>query len=287
VKRSGWGEADIVEYEQIVFAFCLLVPSVIALRKLLPGYDSVIISALSPFRLLMAILLLTIPVQAKDVAFQIIDWPTTDNPVLRFTFDKLKQLDGSSRMRGYVMNVSAQNLSAQLIPGARFSVYLFDKNKVRVGEDFITLNNVGPNETVKVQFTVMTSGVPASLSIQNTAQNPKTISLTVNSIPQGATLRVDENELGPTPRIINVGIGKHTLTFSKEGFTVGNYPLEISPQDVSGGSVTYELGSSVFDSIELRDGSVLNGDLVSVSGMDVEIRLGGTIQHIDRTRSDG
>ena len=133
MKRSGWGEADIVEYEQIVFAFCLLVPSVIALRKLLPGYDSVIISALSPFRLLMAILLLTIPVQAKDVAFQIIDWPTTDNPVLRFTFDKLKQLDGSSRMRGYVMNVSAQNLSAQLIPGARFSVYLFDKNKVRVG----------------------------------------------------------------------------------------------------------------------------------------------------------
>jgi hypothetical protein len=29
----------------------------------------------------MAILLLTIPVQAKDSAFQIVDWPTTDNPV--------------------------------------------------------------------------------------------------------------------------------------------------------------------------------------------------------------
>jgi hypothetical protein len=34
----------------------------------------------------------------------------------------------------------------------------------------------------------------------------------------------------------------------------------------------------------LRDGSVLNGDLVSVSGMDVEIRVGGNLQHIDRNR---
>jgi hypothetical protein len=34
----------------------------------------------------------------------------------------------------------------------------------------------------------------------------------------------------------------------------------------------------------LRDGSVLNGDLLSVSGMDVEIRVGGNIQHVDRNK---
>jgi hypothetical protein len=45
-----------------------------------------------------------------------------------------------------------------------------------------------------------------------------------------------------------------------------------------------ELGSSAFDSIELRDGSVLNGDLVSIAGMDAEIRVGGSIQHIDRNK---
>jgi PEGA domain len=106
----------------------------------------------------------------------------------------------------------------------------------------------------------------------------------VNSIPQGAVVKLDQIEAGTTPRIIEVAVGKHTLTFSKEGFTAGAYPLEISPQDVSGGSVTYELGASAFDSIELRDGSVLNGDLVSISGMDVEIRVGGTIQHIDRNK---
>ena len=81
-----------------------------------------------------------------------------------------------------------------------------------------------------------------------------------------------------------MGVGKHTLTFLKEGFTAGNYPLEISPQDVLGGSVSYELGASAFDLIELRDGSLFTGDLVSISGMDVEIRVGGSIQHIDRNK---
>ncbi len=97
-------------------------------------------------------------------------------------------------------------------------------------------------------------------------------------------LKVDGNELGTTPRIIQVGVGKHTLTFNKEGFTTGNFPLDISAEDVSGGTVSYELGAAAFDSIEMRDGSLLNGDLVSISGMDVEIRVGGNLQHIDRNK---
>jgi hypothetical protein len=48
--------------------------------------------------------------------------------------------------------------------------------------------------------------------------------------------------------------------------------------------VTFELGAAAYDTVELRDGSVLSGDLVSVSGMDVEIRVGGAIQHIDRNK---
>lgn len=90
--------------------------------------------------------------------------------------------------------------------------------------------------------------------------------------------------MGATPRMIYVGPGKHMLNFSKEGFAAGNFPLEISRDDVSGGTISYELGASAFDSIELRDGTVLSGDLVSVSGMDVEIRIGGSIQHLDRNK---
>jgi hypothetical protein len=115
-------------------------------------------------------------------------------------------------------------------------------------------------------------------------QAPRAISLTVNSTPQGALLKLDGVEQGPTPRLISVGSGKHSLSFSKEGFTVGTFPLEIGPNDVSGGSVNFELGAASFDSIELRDGSVLNGDLVSISGMDVDVRVGGSIQHINRNQ---
>jgi hypothetical protein len=252
------------------------------------GYDdSVMIAALIPsrvFRLSIVLLLGVLPALAKDAPLQVIDWPATGAPVVRFTFGKFKPLPGMGNLHGYVMDITAENLSLKLIPSARFSLYLFDKNKVRIGEDAIALSNVGPGETVKFETTVTASGQPVSVSIQESAQVPKSISLTVNSTPQGAMLKLDGTELGTTPRMINVGIGKHTLTFSKEGFNTGNLPLEISSNDVSGGTVSYELGASTFDSIEMRDGSVLNGDLVSISEMDVEIRVGGSIQHIDRNK---
>jgi hypothetical protein len=236
------------------------------------------------FCLSLIFLLISFSAAAKDSPLQVIDWPETGTPVLRFTFGKFKQLPGSNTVRGYVMDTMAENLSTRAISAAQFSVYLFDKNKVRIGEDVIALNNVGPGETVKFQTTVAASGTPVSVAVKNMAQAARDISLTVNSSPQGAMLKVDGNEVGTTPRLIKVGIGKHILTFSKEGFSAGNFPLEISSADVSGGSVSFELGSSAFDSIELRDGSVLNGDLVSIAGMDVEIRVGGSIQHIDRNK---
>ena len=60
--------------------------------------------------------------------------------------------------------------------------------------------------------------------------------------------------------------------------------MEIGPDDASGGSVSYELGSAVHDTIELRDGSVLSGDLVSVSGMQIVVRIGGNNQTFDRNQ---
>jgi hypothetical protein len=221
---------------------------------------------------------------AKDVPLQTIDWPATGTPVLRFTFGKFRSLPDMGQLHAYVMDVAAENLSSKPIPSARFSVYLFDKGKVRVGEDAIELSNVSPGETVKFETTVTTSGAPVSVSIEDAIQMVRPISLTVNSTPQGATLRLDGVMQGPTPRLITVGPGKHTLAFSKEGFMAGTFPLEIGPNDVSGGTVNYDLGAASFDMVELRDGTVLNGDLVSISGMDVQVRVGGTIDHIDRNK---
>ncbi len=240
--------------------------------------------ALRCFSVALACLLFGLPSLAKDTPMQVIDWPATGTPVVRFTFGKFKALPGMGNLHAYVMDTTAENLSHKVIPSARFSIYLFDKNKVRIGEDAIGLTNVGPGEVVRFETTVTTSGTPVAVSIADTTQAPKTITLTVNSTPQGAMLKLDGTEVGVTPRLITVGAGRHTLVFSRDGFTAGTFPLEISPNDVSGGTVSFELGAASFDSIELRDGSVLNGDLISINGMDAEIRVGGVIQHIDRNK---
>jgi len=182
----------------------------------------------------------------------------------------------------YISDVEALNLSDKAISGASFSLYLFDKGKARIGQGYINLTNVSAGETVKFQITIAASGSPTSLALSTSA--PSTVSITVNSVPQGAALTVDGNAVGTTPKLIDVAIGKHMLGFQKEGFNSGKFPLEISSHDASGGSVSYELGNAAHDTIELRDGSVLTGDLVSVSGMEVEVRIGGNTQTFDRNQ---
>jgi hypothetical protein len=234
---------------------------------------------------LVPLLFVTIAVSslsAKDVPFQILTWPESGQPVLRFTFSKFKEIGGMGKERTYLTDTTAENLSGKMIGGANFSLYVFDKNKARIGEGYITLNNVSGGQTVKFQITLAASGNPASLALSTST--PRTVSTTVNSVPQGALLRVDGKEVGTTPKIVEVSIGKHVLEFSKEGFNSGKFPLEITSRDASGGSVSYELGSAAHDTIELRDGSVLSGDLVSVSGMQVVVRIGGNAQTFDRNQ---
>ncbi len=108
--------------------------------------------------------------------------------------------------------------------------------------------------------------------------------MTVNSVPQGATLRIDGADAGETPKIVKFTLGKHVLEFVKEGFSNGKFPVEIGPDDVSGGSVTFELGGSTHDTIELRDGTVLGGDLLSMSATELVVRVGGKDVTYDRNQ---
>lgn len=220
-------------------------------------------------------------VVAKDQPFQVISWPDSGQPVLRFVFSKFKDIGGGmGKERTFITDVTADNLSDKTISGANFSLYVFDKSKARIGEGYINLTNITRGETVKFQMTISASGSPNSLAVATSA--PRTVSITVNSVPQGAALAVDGKGAGITPKIIDVAVGKHLLTFEKEGFNSGKFPLEITSRDASGGSVSYELGSAAHDTIELRDGSVLAGDLVSISGVQVQVRIGGNTQTFDR-----
>jgi len=48
--------------------------------------------------------------------------------------------------------------------------------------------------------------------------------------------------------------------------------------------VSYELGTSAHDTIELRDGSVLSGDLLSMDATQVQVRIGGNIHTYERNQ---
>jgi hypothetical protein len=127
--------------------------------------------------------------------------------------------------------------------------------------------------------------VPRTLPVElRSFLPPQLISITVNSVPQGADIKIDGTPAGTTPKIAQVAPGKHVLAFSKEGFNSGTFPLEIAPDAVSGGSVSYELGTSSHDTIELRDGSVVTGDVESVSATEVVVRVGGTVQRFSRNQ---
>ena len=150
-------------------------------------------------------------------------------------------------------------------------------------------------QRAKFQLNVSTSGMPTSLVLQPRRVPPefqsfmptmpaRTISLTVNTVPQGATFNLDGSAMGTTPKRIDISSGQHLLTFSMMGYAPGNYPFEVKPEDVSGGSITVELGGMMHDTVQLRDGSVLTGDVESLSATALEIRIAGTIQKVDRNQ---
>ena len=224
---------------------------------------------------------------AKDQPFQVIVWPEKGDPVLRLTFGKFKEVGSVGSERTYITDTTAENLC---IPDASFALYVYDKNKVRIAEANVSVSNVAPGETIKFQTTIASSGPPASLSVTprylpkelGPASPPRTVSLTINTVPQGASAKLDSQDIGITPKIARIAVGKHVLDFTKEGFNPGKFPFEVGPDDASGGSVSFELGTSAHDTIELRDGSVLSGDVVSLSGMEVVIKVGGNNQSLNR-----
>ena len=238
------------------------------------------------------ILLAGLTAHAKEQPGQTVMWPESGTPIIRFTFAKFKEIGGLGSQHTYVTDTIAENLWSKSIPDATFSLYLFDKNKTRIGEGFITLSNVGPGQTIKFQTTIQSSGSPVSISLSARSlprelgplAPVRKVSITINSVPQGAVVKVDGTELGTTPKIAQLTIGSHKLEFSKEGFNSGTFPLEIGSDDASGGSVSYELGTSAHDTVELRDGTVLNGDLLSLDATEITVRVGGSAQHFDRNQ---
>jgi hypothetical protein len=71
---------------------------------------------------------------AKDPPLQVIVWPESGTPILRFTFGKFKEVGALGSQRSYVTETTAENLWSKPISNANFSLYLYDKNRTRIAE---------------------------------------------------------------------------------------------------------------------------------------------------------
>lgn len=227
---------------------------------------------------------------AKNDPTIVLFWPNQSNPSLKLSFGKFNQVGAYNGQLSLESGVLIQNLSGKRIPQASFTVYMMDKGGVRIGNGTLSVNDLEAGQQAKIAFQVESVGIPASLRLvaRNDASgiptSTKSVTLKVISIPPGATLKADGQDVGLTPTTIALTVGNHVLSISKEGYATGSTPVEIKADDTPGGSITLELGGLARDNVELRDGTVLQGDVMSVSMSSVVVRVNGKDQTYDRNR---
>ena len=217
-------------------------------------------------------------------------WPDSASTTLKLTFGKFIQLAAYNGQLSLESPVLIENVSGKRIPLASFTVYLLDKDKVRIGNGNLSFTDLDPGQQEKLPFQVMSLGIPSTLTLvaRNDASgiptSLRTVPLKVLSVPPGAALKVDGRDEGITPTTVRITIGKHTLAFSREGYASGSTPVDIKPDEAPGGSISFELGGLSRDNVELRNGTVLEGDVISLSMTEVVIRVEGKDQTLPRNQ---
>jgi PEGA domain len=231
------------------------------------------------------ILVLTPVLLAKNEPVIVMTWPA-GNASLKLSFEKFRQTNTYAGQNTFVSDVTVQNLTDKQIPRASFTVYFMDKNKVRIGEGLLQVSDLDAGQSAKIQFQFNSVGIPATVALAARKEmlGGKTIPLRIISVPAGARLKVDGQDAGTTPVMVRLAVGTHQLDLTKEGYAPGGTPLDVTADELPGGSITVELGGLSRDTVELRDGSVVLGDVISVSMMAVTVRVEGKEQTYDRNQ---
>jgi len=216
---------------------------------------------------------------AKDSTITLL-WPQ-DKPTLKLTFGKFQQIAAFAGQNAFVCDVVVENLTGKLVERPSFIVYANDKNNLRIGQGLLIVSDIGAQERAKARFQLNSAGVPVGLTL---AIGGRTIPLRVVSVPPGAKLRVDGQDAGTTPAMVKLTVGSHNLELTKEGYAPATTPLEVTPDELPGGSITVELGGLSRDTIELRDGTVLLGEVLSMSLTSVVVSVDGKEQTLERSR---
>lgn len=226
-------------------------------------------------------LLLTASALAADT---VLSWPATSDPMLRFTIGKLRQVSSAAGQTDYLGDALAENLSKKPIQSASFYLYLLDKNGKRVGEGYLEVTNLAAGQQAKIAVTAHAMGSFARMEIQPQhlpSDEPMKIKMSITSSPAGANLKLDSQDSGVTPKLLPIAPGKHMLEFSKEGYAPANTPLEIA-DNAPPGSVNIDLVPLTLDTVVLRDGTVLTGNVTSVTPVSVSISMKGKAKRLER-----
>ena len=217
----------------------------------------------------------------------VLTWPADGKDViLRFTVGKLRQVSSVNGQTDYLGEALAENLSTKTIPSASFYLYLLDKSGKRVGEGYLEVTNLAAGQRAKIPVSVHAMGSFAGMELQPQhlpSDEPMKIKMRITSVPSGATLKLDSQESGVTPQMLPMAPGKHVLEFSKEGYATASTPVEIVANSLPG-SVDIELNPLTLDTVVLRDGTVLVGDVVSMTATAVNLNVKGKSTRLDRSR---
>ncbi|ABF41666.1 PEGA domain protein [Candidatus Koribacter versatilis Ellin345] len=226
-----------------------------------------------------AVILLALSSTILFAADAALDWPA-DKPVLHFEIGKFNKAGSFGNRNVFNIDVVTKNVSATRISYATFHLYLLDAQKTRIAEHWVTLTNVDPGATVKSVITSQVVGVPVEFAVaadhlpQELAylNGPTTTSVTIETIPSGANLTVDGTAAGKTPVTMSVAVGSHAIAFSKDGFAGDTATLSVAADQAAGKTYSFELGGALHDTVELRDGTIISGDVIAVSESEIVVR---------------
>jgi hypothetical protein len=92
------------------------------------------------------VIALTFSVSAKDVPLQVTNWPPTGSTVVRISLGRFKEIGSVAGQHTYVIDTTAESLWNKKISHLGFNLYLFDKNKTRIGDGWIAIDNLSPGQ---------------------------------------------------------------------------------------------------------------------------------------------
>ena len=234
-------------------------------------------------------ILLLCTIGSALAADTVLTWPPDGkDALLRFTVSKLRQVNSTSGQTDLLGEALAENVSSKTIPSASFYLYLIDKNGKRVGEGYLEVRNLPAGQKAKIPVTAHAVGSYATMQLQAQhlpSDEPMKIKMHINSVPPGATIKVDGQDAGVTPQVVPIAPGKHTIEFSKEGYATGSSPVDIA-ENAMPGSVDIDLKPLTADTVVLRDGTVLTGNLTSVTAATVNITVKGKAMQVARSKVD-